>query len=334
MNNARIISKNGSKYNSARISLLLISIISVINLFSILFTETYYVFSAYFTQILGGTGYYLYLETGEVVYPIVTSIIGIISVVPYFLCWLFSKKRFGWMVAGLILFCVDSVGFLFDLISLLSIGQFSMTIDLVIRVLIIVELGVAVKCGKAYFEELKASQAVPEASRPVYDQNGNIVAFAVTEGDVPSGLTENATQTQPEVAVVESQETTVENQEKTSEGEEKTEEVASETAQETTQVEQAETPKTRKLVLNRKKTFVACAVSITVCVNNQEIVKIKNGQSVTLEVPTTAFALGTYFTTGVGVGNVNVEPGVEDIEYEAVPKMGFVTNEIVLNKIK
>lgn len=329
MNNTRIISKNGATYNSARISLLLITIISVVNLVTILFSETYFIFSAYFTQILGATGYYLYLETGEVVYPIVTTIVGLISVVPYFLCWLFSKKRYGWMVAGFVLFCVDSVGFTFDLISLLSVGQFSMTIDLVIRVLIIVELAMAVKSGKAYFEELKASQAVPEASRPVYDQNGNIIAFAVTEGDVHSGLVENATENQPEIVAVEGQETASEEQ---ATNEEQTAEVTEENA--TEEYAQAQVPKTRKLVINRKKTFVGCAVNIAVCVNNQEIVRVKNGQSVTLEVPTTEFALSTFFTTGAGVGNANVESGVEDIEYEACPKMGFATNEIVLTRTK
>ena len=310
-----LVSKNGSKYNSARISLLIIVIVSVLNLFTILFSGVYFVFSSYFTQVLGGAGYMLYAETKEVIYPIVTTVLGIISVVPYLLCWIFSKKRFGWMVASLVIFCVDSAGFLFDMIGLLAIGEFSMTIDLVIRVLLIVEFAIAVKCGKAYFAELKVQESAINSS-PVYDNDGNIIAFSVTTGGVPVDsaniVSENA---DAKVQVVE---------ENTDETAQETQENAGETAT---------VKNTRLLTINRKKSFVGCAVAINIFVNGVEVTKLKNGQSVTLEIPTAEISLGASFGVGVGTGGVTVGAGQEDTTYEMLPKMGFVSNEIVFTKI-
>ena len=96
------------KYKRSRANLLLVAIVSVINLFSLSLSQSYFLFSAripsFFVEL------FMFTEDGEIA-PftdlIVPIIIGVILTVPYLLCWIFSKKRPGWMVAALVFFVLD-----------------------------------------------------------------------------------------------------------------------------------------------------------------------------------------------------------------------------------
>lgn len=131
------------KYRVARGSLLIVVILSIINLFSLIFTQSYFLFSSYITFMFGATGYDLYTETGDALVVVVIAVLGIISVLPYLACWIFSKKKVGWLIAALVLFAVDTLLLLFDTIA--SGGSF--IIDLAIHGYFIYEMVVAVKYG-------------------------------------------------------------------------------------------------------------------------------------------------------------------------------------------
>lgn len=163
MNNTpTFTSLNDAKYKNMRISLLLIVVMSIVNLFSVMLLESYFLFSAYLTQLLAFTGYSLYLETEKILFPILMGVIGLISVVPYLLCWIFSKKHVGWMIGALVLFSLDSLLFLPDFLVFLLEGDISMLLDLAIRIYALVSLAMGVSYGiKAKKDAERAEEAVP-----------------------------------------------------------------------------------------------------------------------------------------------------------------------------
>ncbi len=153
--------KAENQYRSGRYSLLAIIVFSVINLFSIVFGNTYFLFSSYITQFLAGIGSVLYAETGDMLFPTVFILLGIASVIPYLLFWMFSKKHPGCMIAALVLFSLDSVLFLLDFIMLLTVGEYSFIYDLIIRILALVSLIMAVKYGMEAKRLESAAEAAP-----------------------------------------------------------------------------------------------------------------------------------------------------------------------------
>ncbi|MBQ9691950.1 MAG: hypothetical protein IJV70_02200 [Clostridia bacterium] len=190
MNQRPQLSPTLGKYNNMRSSLLMIVILSVINIFAIMFTETYFVFSAYITQLIAATGYFMAAEAGDSLYLIVAAVIGLISVLPYLLCWIFSKKHFGWMIGALIFFAVDSLLFFIDFIALVSGGDVSMIIDLVFRIYAIGTLALGIKYGL----DLKNEEYHPVTAVPFMGDQvpaGNAEAPA----EAPSGITRQITVT-------------------------------------------------------------------------------------------------------------------------------------------
>lgn len=151
-----------AKYKSMRLSLLLIAIFSTINLLSIVFAETYFLFSAYLPQILAIEGYALYLETELAAFPIIMGLIGFVTVIPYFVCWIFSKKHIGWMIGALVMFSLDTLLFLPDFLMYLLGGDFSMLLDLVFHVYALVSLAMGVSYGlKVKKESANLAEAIP-----------------------------------------------------------------------------------------------------------------------------------------------------------------------------
>lgn len=105
------------QYRKMRMDLLAIVIFSAVNLFSIIFTETYFLFSSYVTQLLAAVGYSMFVETGSNLYIVVSILFGLVSIVPYLLCFIFSKKNSGWMIGAGVLFGIDTLLLLVDAFS-------------------------------------------------------------------------------------------------------------------------------------------------------------------------------------------------------------------------
>ncbi len=144
------------KYRIARSSLLIVVILSVVNLFSLIFTESYFLFSSYITLIIGAVGAESYIaDPSNTIFLVVIIVLGIISVLPYLVCWIFSKKKVGWLIGALVLFAFDTLLLFIDAISVMD---FTFLLDLAIHAYFIYEMVVAVKFGLKKKKEEQENQ--------------------------------------------------------------------------------------------------------------------------------------------------------------------------------
>jgi hypothetical protein len=179
MNQQQLYYQKSNQYRSARGSLLTIVLLSVINVFSMIFSGSYFLFSAYLPQLFIYMGLDLAAESGDSLFLIVAGVFAVIVVVPYLLCWIFSKKHVGWMIGALCMFSLDSVLFLFDFVAFLQAGDFTMIIDLLIRVWAIVSLILGVKHGLAAKKE---AENAPLEATPAFAENGDAAPDAAYSG--------------------------------------------------------------------------------------------------------------------------------------------------------
>lgn len=102
------------KYNRSRANLLLVAIVSIINLFSLAFSQSYFLFSArlpaLFVELALPISEEEVVEFSNFIVPI---IIGVILTVPYLLCFFFSKKHIGWIIPALVFFSIDCLYIIF-----------------------------------------------------------------------------------------------------------------------------------------------------------------------------------------------------------------------------
>lgn len=118
--------KYEAQYNSARGNLLLAIIFTVVNcLLAALGANVYFLFSCSFPYAMAYDGAFFtglacteeeFLALGftqsdmmPMWYLFVMLIPAVIAIALYVLCWVFSKKRVGWMIAATVLFVLDSL---------------------------------------------------------------------------------------------------------------------------------------------------------------------------------------------------------------------------------
>ena len=140
--------KTSAQYKQVRISLLLVIVFSVLNIFAMSFADMYFLFSSYLTQVIAAVGAGLFLETQNALFLVVFFGLALASVIPYILFFIFSKKHVGWMIAALVLFSLDSLLFLVDFVGFLLAGDYSFVFDLLIRAYVLWSLIMGVKYGK------------------------------------------------------------------------------------------------------------------------------------------------------------------------------------------
>ena len=162
--------KNDMQFKQGRLSLLAIVIFSTINLFSIIFSDFYILFSSYFTNIFAFIGYDGYVSN-DMTFMGVAIVLGLISVLPYLICFLFAKKHVGWLIGALVLFSIDSVFLLFDFIICLMAGDFSMIIDVAFHAYAIYALVIAVKYGFKVKADKESPDAAPETETLTYSED-------------------------------------------------------------------------------------------------------------------------------------------------------------------
>ncbi len=120
--NAREFLHYKNRYNAARRDLLIIIAFTVINCFATL-TNTYFLFSAFIPMAFMQAALYIrsdefFADVPEMelqefsqfadVIGFIFIAIAVIGIVLYLMCWLFSKKRRGWLVVALVLFSLDT----------------------------------------------------------------------------------------------------------------------------------------------------------------------------------------------------------------------------------
>lgn len=115
---------NENKYNSARANLVLVIAFTLINIILLVTNSNrYFLFSAYIPYFVMDLGMFLCGKYPAEYYGNEFSgmaflgnsvfagfiAVALLCVVIYLLCWIFSKKKAGWLIAALVMFVLDSL---------------------------------------------------------------------------------------------------------------------------------------------------------------------------------------------------------------------------------
>ncbi len=172
-------SPNVSKLNNARLCILLTVIFSAVNIILANF-GIYLIYSTYFSTLIVNVGVVMKVESGMDIYFIVAAVLALISLVPYLLSWIFSKKHPVWFIICLVLFALDTLFITFEAIPLLAEGDFSIVLDLIIHVIILIELIAGVKAGYALKKEAN-NVTEPYTAEPLINEVENSLANVTRE---------------------------------------------------------------------------------------------------------------------------------------------------------
>lgn len=136
-------------YRNARYNLWLVTAITALNVLFVAISDTYLLFSAQIPLFCSVFGWSMYAEEGMGIAWLIGGIaVGLILTLPYLVCAIFSKKHYGFMIAALVLFSMD---------TLLMFWWFgialSMVLDYLFHAWVLYYLIVGVKVGKEALSE-------------------------------------------------------------------------------------------------------------------------------------------------------------------------------------
>lgn len=134
-------------------TLFLIGAFSVLNILMYAFgSDSYFLFTAYLPYSFGIWGVnYL---TGWYDTPVDSGIgtfflsISAVFIILYFVIWFFSRKKAGWLIAGLVLFLLDTLYMVYAMIASGDPAWFTM--DCIIHALAIAEIAVGLHAALKY----------------------------------------------------------------------------------------------------------------------------------------------------------------------------------------
>lgn len=129
----------------------------------------YFLFSSYISQILVLVGLEMSFEAGDNTFLIISIVMAIVSIIPYLFCWIFSKKKLGWMIAALVFFSLDSLVFAFDFVTILLTGDYSFIMDLLFRIWALVSIIMGVVYGVKAKKEEQVKQDAPQTEESFED---------------------------------------------------------------------------------------------------------------------------------------------------------------------
>ncbi len=170
-----------NKYDVARANLLAVLGFSLVNvIISAVGADMYFLFSAWIPLLVTTFGKLLMAQTQEVLLLVLCVAVSVILILPYFFCWLFSKKQIGWMVGALVYFAMDCV--LLLVISVSSGEIVSALVDILFHAWVMYYLIIGVRSGFALKKLPEAP--IPEAITPSVDPEAATVE--TTPSTVPS----------------------------------------------------------------------------------------------------------------------------------------------------
>ena len=137
-------SQSETKYKNMRLILLTMFILSAVNCISLVLMDTFFYLSAYLPFVLIIQGYQYSVAYASYAFYLVFALLALISIVPYLLCYIFSKKKVGWMIAALVMFSLDT---LLNLADLLLAPSVLTGVTLAFHVYVLVSLAMGVKYG-------------------------------------------------------------------------------------------------------------------------------------------------------------------------------------------
>ena len=161
-----VLSQNEAKYRNARVSLLVIIAFSILNIFTITSSGTYYMISSYISQIVTVVGYSLYLELNQKLFLILFGAIAAALILPYLLCFFFCKRHVGWMIGATVMFSLDTLLLLIDVIPGVLGGDYVILINLAFHIYALVTLIMGIKYGR----DMKRDEAAA-ATASVFSEN-------------------------------------------------------------------------------------------------------------------------------------------------------------------
>lgn len=148
-------------YQIARSNLLALMILTAINVaMALLGQDTYFLFTNYLAYVPAVYAAVFHVVSGDGIYLAMGIILPLLVLVPYFLCWLLSKKRRGWMITAMLLFILDTGILTGSLVSDFSAARLP---DLFFHILILFYLIRAVRWGRPGTAE---SDGVPVETLP------------------------------------------------------------------------------------------------------------------------------------------------------------------------
>lgn len=149
------------RYKNARSSLLSMMLFTVINTaLAAMGSYTYFVFSDYMAYYAAMFGRAFYEESGgQILFLVIGCAVAALVLLPYLLCWIFSGKRRGWLIAALVMFTIDTVLVVGDAIAYMEI---SYLLDIAFHVWLLVSLFLGIRSGKSALEELSAPAAAED----------------------------------------------------------------------------------------------------------------------------------------------------------------------------
>ena len=159
MQKMQFVSRNAANYKNSRIHLLIVVICSLINIPALFFLPVYFPFSAFIPQLLTAFGAQVSVLLGSAAVAVVGAVLAAVSLVPYILCFIFSKKRLGWMIAGLVLYALDTLFFFIACIPTLLLGDSVNPLEVIFHLLIIFFLSYGVFYGVKMRKEEKEAAA-------------------------------------------------------------------------------------------------------------------------------------------------------------------------------
>ena len=152
------------KYNTARANLLTMLILTLLNIVMLFVGADFMLlFSATVPYFAAALGFYSALDI--FLYPCL--IFAGICLLAYFICWILSKNHYGWMIAALVLFGIDTLA-----LVCLSFWteDFSNIMDIVFHAWILYYLILGVKNGhdlKTLPEDAEAVAAAQSYAQPI-----------------------------------------------------------------------------------------------------------------------------------------------------------------------
>ncbi len=143
-------------YNKARSNLLLMIVLTAVNIVLLIAgSDSMLLFSASIPYF--AVAFPVILEMPELMMAGV--IVAVISLLLYLLCWIFSKKRSGWMVVALVLFILDTVAMAFFYILAEEVGGL---LDVIFHVWVLVYLIQGIISGAKLKKLPPEEETVPE----------------------------------------------------------------------------------------------------------------------------------------------------------------------------
>ena len=138
--------KTQQQLRVARMNLLLVALFTVINVVAYFFSDFYLLFSANIPYLVTVLGDLLAMELGAPALTYLAVGASLALTVPYFLGYFLSKKHYGWIVACLVYFALDTV--VMFLFLLIGGGIGSALLDVVFHAWVIYELFKGIRAGK------------------------------------------------------------------------------------------------------------------------------------------------------------------------------------------